>query len=458
MKNKKTCIIIPTFKSWKITKSTTDILLKNQKNKNFDIIIVDCGSEDYKKLSRCFREEDRVLIIHTEKDLGGSGSFWLGMKYALKKGYKIFILSDNDCIPISSNIVDNIINNIEDYKAIKPKNIYRSESLSEKIGEMHFLGIHKNLIKKVGFPRIEFFIYYDDVEYYLRIKNIRTVDSYYKHEEKEDFDPLAFSKRTYYYMRNYFFISYLKYIRKRNIPNFIKFFFQIYYLLWKFLLPSLISIAPSKYVNFVLKVFSDSLKMMFGKTDYTEKNILNVGKIDNSHHKHPGYYHYLITTDAVPEYELKKTIKKFNIKNVLLFRTNLLFGNIISLFLLILKYYFCLFRVFGKNVLLLNIPNYSCLVTSKNALYKRFIIKPKYLRNFFISVVGYPLFSLLIILLNVNKIIKISRHTYLKCLKNYFDSELKNLRYEVYRSGCIKEIYRISEKDFQILNKSVFSI
>jgi GT2 family glycosyltransferase len=79
--NNDVCIIIPTFNSWKITAETIDKLLQ-QTSKDFDIVVVDAGSKDYINLRRLYANNKRIIILHSPKDLGSAGSFWLGLKYA----------------------------------------------------------------------------------------------------------------------------------------------------------------------------------------------------------------------------------------------------------------------------------------------------------------------------------------------------------------------------------------
>lgn len=453
MENREVCIIIPTFNSHETTEKIINLLLTTQTNKNFDIIVVDCGSEDYKKLVKKYRKEKRIIIIHTKEDLGGSGSFWLGIKYALEEGYEIFILSDNDCIPISPNLIEEIVKEIRKYKAVKPKDISKLEATFERIGAMHFLSLHKSLVKKIGLPRAEFFIYCDDVEYYKRLEKVKIVNSYYRHEEKNEFDPFNFSKRTYYHIRNNFFISYLEYIKNRNIQSFLLNIIRTSYLLWKFLLPSLISKTPSKYIKFVLKVFNDSLEMKFGKVEDVKRFDTEAILINSS--KYLSTYDYVVITDTTPLHKVQEIKKLVDFKKIYLLETYSRSITPISNFLRIIKYYFCLFKFFKKSIIVLDIPNLSCIITSSNVLYKNFKIEPKYQRNLFLSAIVYPILSLLITFLNIHKIMKLNKYTYLKKLRSYFDSKLYNLEYKIYRCGSLINTRKIDKKDLELFILSI---
>ena len=268
----KVCIIIPTFNSWQVTAETVKKLLYEQTYKDFDIIIVDAGSKDYEKLKEIFKDEKRVIILHTEKDLGGAGSFWLGMKYAYEKGYDIFILSDNDAIPLSNNLIEELI---KSEKPCVPIN-YEKRKLIEKNDYInwywfHFLTLDKKIVEKIGFPAFEFFIWLDDIEYtYKRLGKIKVVKQYYTHKWAAD-TIKGKSKREYYRLRN----SMLIYFRRTNytfLNLFRIFFLQIFKLTleytkfkhWKY------------FINFSFEAYNDAINGNFGKVN--KKIPLNLAK------------------------------------------------------------------------------------------------------------------------------------------------------------------------------------
>ena len=54
------CLVVPTFRSFKKTRKLVRLLHK-QTFRKFDLIIVDCGSDDYKKLSRVVSKINLIL-------------------------------------------------------------------------------------------------------------------------------------------------------------------------------------------------------------------------------------------------------------------------------------------------------------------------------------------------------------------------------------------------------------
>ena len=86
--------------------------IKNLDYKNYDIIVVDNASTDgtVEALKKSF--PDIHLIVNTE-NLGGTGGFNTGMKYALGKGvYKYLWLLDND-VEVDANALTKLVDVLE---------------------------------------------------------------------------------------------------------------------------------------------------------------------------------------------------------------------------------------------------------------------------------------------------------------------------------------------------------
>ncbi|MCS7123165.1 MAG: glycosyltransferase [Candidatus Aenigmarchaeota archaeon] len=438
----KTCIIIPTFKSFQVTSETVKKLLEEQTNKDFDIIIVDCGSEDYKNLKQIFDKNKRVFIIHCNRDLGGSGSFWLGMKFAYCAGYEIFILSDNDCFPLSVDLVDKVVGGVEVFKCVKPKDINRDEKHFAEIGVMHFLTLKRDIVEKVGFPRPEFFIFCDDVDYYKRLGEVKIVEAYYKHNDKISFDPYAFSSRLYYYVRNNFLLLVIDFINSKGLSKVLQ-ISRFFTMLWRFMLPSLISEKTFEYIKFVLKSFYDAIELKFGR----ESN-LKIFKPTFSKNEIFKYDFILSANSKL----LENT--KFDGKKLYLPFPSYQ-RNFFSYLRQFLRSYLFLFKFFRKKILLLDIVDYFALVTARNIKFMDYIIRPKPFRNMIFSAVVFPIFSSLAVIFTLRKLIRIKESRYLKKLKEFFDLELKDLEYEVFYCSD-RSIHRISEEDFKWLKKSFY--
>ena len=212
--------MIPTFHSFEKTRKLIKLLHK-QTFRKFDLIIVDCGSDDYKKLSN-LNSKINLIFIHTEENLGGSGSYWIGSKIAYSLGYKHIILSDNDAYPISKTLLEELINTSRKH----PKWVVApvEKSIKEQISPnqhlpFHFFLLKKEIIKNVGFPIKDYFIWGDDWEYtnrlrYFGYKPVRVLSVSYYHPT--GLDKTKYGNRFYFYVRNPA-LNYLSYNPKKFV-------------------------------------------------------------------------------------------------------------------------------------------------------------------------------------------------------------------------------------------------
>lgn len=252
--------VVVTFNRKKYLEENLNALL-SQKDEDTDIIVVDNASTDgTEELVKRFISSypNRIHYINAKKNLGGAGGFNIGIKEAIKCGYKYAWVMDDDSIPdigaLSSLIkkaevlgdkfsflgstvlwtdgkihpmnqisVNNYI--YEDINAIRNNNLIR-------IGNCSFVGCFLNLYyaKQTFLPIAEFFIYGDDAEYSFRLarlaKSYLDLDSIIIHKtptkdvgliEKETPERLA---RYYYNYRNNIYIR-----RKQSKKAVLKYLF-----------------------------------------------------------------------------------------------------------------------------------------------------------------------------------------------------------------------------------------
>lgn len=142
-----------------------------------------------------FTELDGVHILNLERNVGGAGGFYEGMKWARQKDYDYFWLMDddgfpkNDCLDYlmtvanSSSIVCPIVLSDKDsellafpyrssfFHVVETAEDFYSFSLKDFVPIVFpFNGtlISKEIIDEIGFPKKEFFIWGDEREYILR--------------------------------------------------------------------------------------------------------------------------------------------------------------------------------------------------------------------------------------------------------------------------------------------------
>ena len=174
------------------------------------IIIVDNASNDgTKEFLDEWKEKESVfekIIIHNAKNTGGSGGFYTGMKRAMETDCDFLFLADDDAFAEEDTFLKiaqtyESMENKEEIAALCTKvinkgkieishrcNIHkqlcfiRLKAISEieyekkyfTVDLVTFVGalIKKSTIEQVGLPEKDFFIYYDDTEFFLRILHV----------------------------------------------------------------------------------------------------------------------------------------------------------------------------------------------------------------------------------------------------------------------------------------------
>lgn len=205
-----------------------------------------------------------VKSIKTKKNIGGAGGFSVGVKYAIKKGYKYALLMDDDTIA-ENNVIESYCNKAEylndefSFMSCITKwtdgslcnmnvqtldNEWKNRYLTLEHGLIpaktatfvsYFVNL--NVAQKVGLPIKDFFIYADDWEYSLRLgkekQGFLNVDCFVTHKMGSNLNadistcPEERIDRCFYDLRNHLYVL-RKYGTKREK---IGYFFDIQYLL-----------------------------------------------------------------------------------------------------------------------------------------------------------------------------------------------------------------------------------
>lgn len=208
--NNKVAAIVVTYNRKKLLKKNIRALLA-QTYKNFlDILVIDNASTDFTKeaIQQYINNKD-IIYINTGKNLGGAGGFNFGMRKAAELNYKFMWIMDDDTIPtptaleelikedkklngnygfLSSKVLwkDNSVCKMNIQKRTKWRRIHNFET-TQNIQYASFVSffIPTKVVKKMGLPYKEFFIWSDDWEYSRRISKKYTCryvpDSIVKH-------------------------------------------------------------------------------------------------------------------------------------------------------------------------------------------------------------------------------------------------------------------------------------
>lgn len=220
------------------------------------IIVVDNNSNDgTKDFLTEWRNEDSFeerVVISLNNNLGGSGGFYTGMKASLDYEFDWLWIADDDAYPdkdafkllveksnpnysvICSSVynVDGIdlshrkIENNTILGISAPKSFYAKEYFP--IVCFSFVGacIRKDVIKKCGFPNKDFFIWYDDTEYSIRVKEnyemicIPSIKVFHDTIIEKEW---KYSWKTYYGERN------MLYTLKSHLPKLVFMRYLIHY-------------------------------------------------------------------------------------------------------------------------------------------------------------------------------------------------------------------------------------
>lgn len=184
-----------------------------------------------------------VYYLHMNENLGGAGGFFEGIKAAYKDGYYWFWLMDDDTIP-EIYALEKLLEKLEMLKEINvgfacskvlwkdrtvhkmnvpivlpnvngiPFNFYEEKNvLLVSSASFVSLIVSRDVVKSVGLPIKEFFIWVDDVEFTSRItKNkmfgIYVKDSIVVHKTQSNYSASdTYNWRFYYNVRNWLWFT-----------------------------------------------------------------------------------------------------------------------------------------------------------------------------------------------------------------------------------------------------------
>lgn len=204
-----------------------------QQDYPLDILIYDNHStvDTEKTLSDAGLLQDSVCYYYAESNTGGSGGFYYGMEMAVKKGYRYLWLMDDDGYPMETDTLRKLMEDIPKMssEAFALNSLVVQDDDARKVsfavhqeydvkllkdqaedglicGEiMPFNGtlISSVLVEKIGYPMKEFFVYGDENEYFLRIKQSGAemaidVNSLYRHPTNVEKVTKFLGKNIYY--------------------------------------------------------------------------------------------------------------------------------------------------------------------------------------------------------------------------------------------------------------------
>ena len=194
----KIAAVVVTYNRKELLKKCIQHILE-QSVDSLDIVVIDNGSTDgtEKDIHDIYADNEQVIYINTKENLGGAGGFSFGIKWAAKKGYDYLWIMDDDTIPEKNTLeeflnADKALNGEYGFLSSYAKwidgtacnmNVPRISNNSRvniddefnyslmQVESASFVSmfVKTEVVKKVGLPIKEFFIWADDVEYTRRI-------------------------------------------------------------------------------------------------------------------------------------------------------------------------------------------------------------------------------------------------------------------------------------------------
>jgi len=270
--DKNISVIIPVYNGVKYLKKCFDSLY-NQIYKKFEIIVVDNNSGDG-SVEYIKNNYPRIKIIENKKNLGFARANNIGIKEALKKGAEVIVIISQDNYFETNFLYEGLkILEIKEVGVCTPKIIYAGTNIiwwaggkflttkdllrkftvkiTEHIGKKekdlgqynkirevdvltgNTLFIKREVFEKIGLFDEKYFLYGDDVDFSLRVKEAGFKLLYFPSTKVYHMTPLkSFKKRTPWSL----FLKYKRYMRGL-LTNVNRYLIWYQKLIWYFKLP-----------------------------------------------------------------------------------------------------------------------------------------------------------------------------------------------------------------------------
>ncbi len=202
---KKVAAVVVTYNRKALLLENIESLLNQTFSNLLDIIVVDNASTDgTKEALEKYINNNEIIYKNTGANLGGAGGFSFGVRTAVEADYDYLWLMDDDTIPqedalevllkaknqlkenfgyLSGNVLWKdgtpcLMNNQKHFN--KVVDIVSSTNEFVPVTQSTFVSLFmpSKIVKKVGLPIKEFFIWGDDVEYTRRISIIHKLPCY----------------------------------------------------------------------------------------------------------------------------------------------------------------------------------------------------------------------------------------------------------------------------------------
>ncbi|WP_373056154.1 glycosyltransferase family 2 protein [Zunongwangia sp. H14] len=161
MRNKKVGVVILTYNRLHFLKICLCKVLAQTYDK-MEVVVVDNNSKDGTR--EYLNEQEGVQKIFLKENSGPAGGFYAGIKYVTEELDVDYLwLMDDDFFPFNS-CLENLIKNVNEDMMVFPYVREKNFATQRKPGWWGVL-LPTQIIKKVGYPRMDLFFWSEDTEY-----------------------------------------------------------------------------------------------------------------------------------------------------------------------------------------------------------------------------------------------------------------------------------------------------
>jgi rhamnopyranosyl-N-acetylglucosaminyl-diphospho-decaprenol beta-1,3/1,4-galactofuranosyltransferase len=189
------CAVVVTFNRCALLRRCLEAL-QSQSHVPDSILIVNNASTDGTEEMLC-QEFSQLPVLRLEQNMGGAGGFHAGMKQAYEEGYDWLWLMDDDGVP-APDCLENLLEHAAPNRVLVPiqqeshgrtygvgewRNIFVdvTPQIMQDGAVVHgeflfaFVGplISRGAVEQTGLPNKDFFIWFDDYEYAMRLARQR---------------------------------------------------------------------------------------------------------------------------------------------------------------------------------------------------------------------------------------------------------------------------------------------
>lgn len=185
-------IVIVTYNRISLLKECVEHCIRQTCQPSQIIVIDNCSTDGTKEyLADLNKNQKNVNVVHLEQNTGGAGGFYRGLVEASKADIDWVMLIDDDAI-LDYNCMENMnpLNSKEKSEAYacvvesqgkidtdhrrNEKGAISLEAYNKNVFECQYatfcgLMVKSSLVKKIGYPEKDYFIWFDDTEYCMRI-------------------------------------------------------------------------------------------------------------------------------------------------------------------------------------------------------------------------------------------------------------------------------------------------